>query len=219
MHFTVTTKVSATSGQEWASVPTLESGDSWSSIHGRLMAIYGLSRTAVASALGWERPKNTNRIQSTSTDLAPAWPQLVSNAEALLGYGKDEVRGLFLINHPLLSGVRELMDVQLEGKTGVSKTHLMRPLQQLWIHARASPACPHCMLERPGAQRLEWRFALFPYCLSHEAKLICQCTCSVDLTPVDQVLRYGHGETSHRSLDHACRCGTRGGNWQMHLKE
>lgn len=208
VHFTVTTKVSATSGQEWASVPTLESGDSWSGVHGRLMAIYRMSRSAAAIALGWERPKNTKQFQSTSTDLAPAWPQLVSNAEALLGFGKDKVHGLFLINHPLLSGVREIIDVQLEGKTGITRTLVMRRLQQLWIHARVSPACPHCMLERPGTQRLEWRFALFPYCLSHQVQLISKCTCSADLVPVDQVLRFPDEKASQRTLDHACKCGT-----------
>lgn len=176
------------------------------------MAIYGLSRAGVARALGWERPRNTNGFHSQSTDLAPGWPQLVAKAKVLLEYEQDEVTDFFLVNHTLLSGLRELITPCLEEESGVAKTHGMRRLQKMWIHVGDTPACPHCMLERPGAQRLEWRFALFPYCLSHQVQLISRCICESALVPVDQVIRHGNDKFTERTLNHACRCGR---TWQQ----
>lgn len=190
----------------WPSVPEIQLGDSWSSVHGRLMVIYGHSRTTIAERLGWKQ-QGSRDFQPGSTDVAPDWPTLVVNAGMALGIETSQVESLFLVANPLLGDMLELVEYKPDRKTGIARAHQLRWFHRLGIHVRNSPACPECMTRRPGAQQLEWRFGLFPFCREHKVTLVSHCLCGREIRSVDQVVGFYDRGKWGIDLTHACRCG------------
>lgn len=163
-----------------ATVPTIHEGDSLSGVVGRLATLYRLRRPEALAALGWPSPPGPAQAHLPRLDI------------------DDLSAGAAAIAHSLELSDSDFVQLQLPGRASA---------RGAWIYRGATPVCPPCLVERPGAHQLLWRHALVAVCLRHERTLISHCP-HCDRTPYrpDPPDPWPH----HRSGEAwmvACACG------------
>lgn len=149
-----TSRASARSRQ-LASLPAIHDGDSLSGAVGRLATLYRLGRPEILAALRWPVPPHGALAHLPRLDIED------------LGSATSAIASSLGISSQRLDRMR-LPDPA--------------PPREAWIYRGASPVCPQCLLERPGAHQLLWRHALVPICLRHERTLVSHCP-RCDRTP------------------------------------
>lgn len=138
----------AAPGRQLPTIPTLSDGDSLSGAVGRLATVFNLRRPEALRAAGWFQALPAHRIHLPRLDI-------------------DDL-GTFA---PVLAANLGLTLAQLNRLRLADPA----PARGAWVHRAATPVCPVCLIERPGAHQLIWRHALVPVCLRHEVTLVSHC--------------------------------------------
>lgn len=163
-----------------ATVPTIHEGDSLSGVVGRIATLYRLRRPQALTALGW-----------------PSLPGHTQSHLPRLDFD-DLGAGAAAIARSLELSESHFVQLQLPGPASA---------RGAWIYRGATPVCPQCLVERPGAHQLLWRHALVAVCLRHERTLVSHCP-QCDRTPYrpDPPDPWPHHRSGQARMV-ACACG------------
>ena len=157
--------------QRWTSIPRLMPGDSLSGYVGRMASLHGLSRRDALLSLGWpERPGNL----APYIDLLAPDANVSRRFHAVTGLDPALLRDMTLERYDgfAIDLTRLRADAQHESLPEAFRRSWR---EHRWTLLGASPVCPGCLLERPGAHQILWRVGMLPGCLSHGQTLVSHC--------------------------------------------